>query len=260
MKFRVLAVPFAVLMVVQNATAQQRNFVACPFVRDTRTVPCFLAEYEGETYYLAVQQDISADQYPPQLLHEVLVEGTITPGPRVCGGIPLSPVKLSVLPEVNPACNTILPAEPGIEAPPTRRPAGPSTRQAPVIPTAPPAAPERPAPPFTEREWKVLYDFDSAFLYSRDTRAVNQAADYAVAAKAKRIDIVARRGATLLSNGKTLVESEAIAAQRAERVAALLRGLGADPVSLKVQVVSASPQPNGKTDPESRVVSIHVSP
>jgi hypothetical protein len=258
MKLRGLAVLIAMLLVMQTAAAQQLNFVACPIVRDTRTVPCFIAEYEGETYYLAVQQDISADQYPPQLLHDVLVEGTLEKGPRVCGGIPLKPVKLSVLPEVNAACNTILPAEPGIEAPPTRRPAGPSTRQ--PAATAAPAAPVRLTPPFGEREWKVLYDFDSAFLFSRDTRTVNQAADYAIAAKAKRIEVVARRGATLLSNGKVLVEGEAIAAQRAERVVTLLKGLGADPASVNVRVVSAPPQPDGRTDPESRIVSIRVSP
>src|SRR6476619_8475290 len=159
----------AVFLLPVALAAQQRNFVTCPVVRDTPTVPCFLADYEGETYYLVVQQDISADQYPPQLLHEVLVEGTIEKGPRVCGGIPLKPVKLSVLPEVNQACNTILPAEPGIDAPPTRRPAGPSTRQPGAAPAAPPAPPARPAPPFSEREWKILYDFDSAFLFSRDT-------------------------------------------------------------------------------------------
>jgi outer membrane protein OmpA-like peptidoglycan-associated protein len=260
MKLRLPALLLALLIVVQSAAAQQLNFVACPVVRDTRTVPCFLADYNGETYYLAVQQDISADQYPPQLLHEVLVEGTVEKGPRVCGGIPLKPLKLSVLPEVNQACNTILPAEPGIEAPPTRRPAGPSTRQPGAAAAAPPAAPVRPTPPFVEREWKVLYDFDSAFLFSRDTRTVNQAADYAIAAKAKRIEIVANRGATLLSNGKVLVEGEAIAAQRAERVVTLLKGLGAEPASVKIQVVSVPPTPDGKTDPENRVVSIRVSP
>jgi hypothetical protein len=258
MKLTVVTVLLVALLIAQSAAAQQINFVTCPVVRDTRTVPCFLAEYQGETYYLAVQQDISADQYPPQLLHDVLVEGTIDAGPRVCGGIPLKPVKLSVMPEVNPACNTILPAEPGIDAPPTRRPAGPSTRQA--TPAAAPAPPARPTPPFGEREWKILYDFDSAFLFSRDTRTVNLAADYAIAAKAKHIEIVARRGATLLSSGKVLVEGEAIAAQRAERVMALLKGLGADPASVNVRVVSAAPQPDGKTDPENRVVSIRVSP
>ena len=115
-----------------------------------------------------------------------------------------------------------------------------------------PAAPVRPAPPFVKRQWKVLYDFDSAFLFSRDTRLVSQAAEYAVASKAKRIEIVAQRGTTLLSNGKVLVEGEAIAARRADRVVALLKGLGADPTSVNVRVVSAPPQPNGKTDPESR--------
>jgi hypothetical protein len=258
MKLTVVTVLLVVLIVAQNAAAQQISFVTCPVVRDTRTVPCFLAEYQGETYYLAVQQDISADQYPPQLLHDVLVEGTIDAGPRVCGGIPLKPVKLSVMPEVNPACNTILPAEPGIEAPPTRRPAGPSTRQ--PAAAAAPAAPVRPVPPFDEREWKILYDFDSFFLFSRDTRTVNQAADYAIASKAKHIEIVAHRGATLLSNGKVLVEGEAVATQRADHVVTLLKGLGADPASVNVRVASAPPQPDGKTDPESRVVSIRVSP
>jgi outer membrane protein OmpA-like peptidoglycan-associated protein len=238
--------------------AQQRNFVTCPVVRDTKTVPCFLAEYDGETYFLAVQQDIQAEIYPPQLLHEVLVEGTVAAGPRVCGGIPLKPVKLSVLPEVNPACNTILPAEPDIEAPPTRRPAGPSTRQAPVT-TAPPA-PQKPAPPFTQREWKILFDFDSSFLFSRDTRAVNQAADFAIAAKAKSVEITAQRGATLLSNGKILSENPTVSADRAEKVAALLRGLGTDAASLKIHIVSGVPETNGVSDSENRMVSIQVTP
>ena len=63
-----------VLALVPATFAQQRNFIACPIVRDTKTVPCFLAEYGGETYYLTIQQDIQAELYPPQLLHQVLVE------------------------------------------------------------------------------------------------------------------------------------------------------------------------------------------
>src|SRR5262245_37638299 len=93
------------------ASAQQKNFLACPIVQDTKTVPCFLAEYEGETYYLGIQQDITAAFHPPQLKHEVLVEGTVKPGPRVCGGIPLEPLSISVIKEVNLACNTLLPAD-----------------------------------------------------------------------------------------------------------------------------------------------------
>jgi len=115
------------------ALGQQRNFVSCPIVRDTKTVPCFLAEYEGETYYLGIQQDITSDFHPPQLKHEVLVEGRVAPGPRVCGGIPLQPVSISTLKEVNLACSTLLPAEPGLDAPPAPRGPGPSSRRAEAV-------------------------------------------------------------------------------------------------------------------------------
>jgi len=255
----------AALALLPIAFAQQRSFVACPIVRDTKTVPCFLAESEGQTYFLAIQQDIQADLYPPQLLHEVLVEGTVAPGPPVCGGIPLKPVKLSVLPELNLACNMILPAEPGIEAPPTRRPAGPSTKQAPVIPAgAPPAArpapPQRSAGPFTRRDFQITYDFDSAFLFSRDTRVVSQAAAYATAAQAKTVEVTAHRAASLLSNGRVLTENEAIAAQRAERVVDILRGLGTNPASIQVHIVPEVVKPDGVTDPEKRLLTIRVTP
>lgn len=260
MKARILAI----LALATTASAQQRSFVTCPIVRDTKTVPCFLAQYEGETYYLTIQQDIQAELYPPQLLHQVLVEGTVVPGPTICGGIPLKPVKLSVLPELDLSCNTILPAEPGIEAPPTRRPAGPSTRQAPVIPggVPPPAKPkpERATGPFTERDFEITYDFDSAFLFSRDTRVVSQAATYASTASAKAVEITAHRAASLLSNGRILTENEAIAAKRAEGVADILRGLGTNPASIKVRIVTEVAKPDGITDPQHRLLTIHVAP
>ncbi|MEO5926251.1 MAG: hypothetical protein ABIR70_20690 [Bryobacteraceae bacterium] len=253
------------LALVPTAFAQQKSFVTCPIVRDTKTVPCFMAEYEGETYYLVIQQDIQAEVYPPQLLHEVLVEGTVAPGPRICGGIPLKPVKLSVLPELNLACNTILPAEPSIEAPPTRRPAGPSTKQAPVIPVgAPPVAgpkpPQRPTGPFTEREFEITFDFDNAFLFSRDTRVVSQVATYAEAANAKKVEVTAHRAASLLSNGRVITENEAIAGQRAERVVDILRSLGTNPASIQVRIVPEVTKPDGVTDPQKRLVTIRVTP
>ena len=91
--------------------ANRRNFVACPIVRDTKTLPCWLAEYEGELYFLGLQGSSASEFYPPQLNHEVVVEGTVTDEPRICGGIPLKPVKISVLPELNRGCNTLLTAE-----------------------------------------------------------------------------------------------------------------------------------------------------
>ena len=113
----------------------------------------------------------------------MLVEGAVVAGPRVCGGIPLKPLHVSVLPELNRACNTILPAEPGIDAPPAKRPAGPSTRQAPVSTAAVP--PKKPEPPFVEREFTIQYDFDSDFLFARNTRQLTDIAEYARVSKAQ---------------------------------------------------------------------------
>ena len=76
----------------ESAPSTRRSFVACPIVRDTKTQPCWLAEYEGELYYLGQQGGVANDFYPPQLGHEALVEGTVGEG-RVCGGIPLQPVR-----------------------------------------------------------------------------------------------------------------------------------------------------------------------
>src|SRR5262245_22448531 len=101
----------------QQPPADRRNFLACPIVRDTKTVPCWLAEMDGELYFLGIQEDTGAAWYPPQLGHKVLVEGTVSSEPRVCGGIVLKPLVTSVMPEIEASCNTLLPAEEGVEAP-----------------------------------------------------------------------------------------------------------------------------------------------
>ena len=41
MTFKLL---LSVFLLPVTLAAQQRNFVTCPVVRDTKTVPCFLAE------------------------------------------------------------------------------------------------------------------------------------------------------------------------------------------------------------------------
>lgn len=247
---------FVALAMALPALAQHLTFVACPVVRDTKTVPCFLAEYQGETYFLGIQQDITADFYPPQLLHEALVEGTVASGPRVCGGIPLKPLHVSVMPELNRACNTILPAEPGIDAPPSKRPAGPSTRQAPVSTVA--VAAKKPEPPFVEREFVIQYDFDSDFLFARNTRQLTDIAEYARFSKAPKVEVTGYRGSTQLSNGQILIEKSDVARLRAERVAEVLKGLGA-PAS-QVQWISEPAAANGETDYQSRRVAVRVVP
>src|SRR5581483_5797235 len=113
------------------APEARRNFLACPIVQDTPTVPCWLAEYHGELYFLGIQTD-SAGWSPPYLGHRVLVEGALAGGPRICGGIPLTskypaspipsgkangrplpnPPVVSVMRELDSSCNELRAADP----------------------------------------------------------------------------------------------------------------------------------------------------
>ena len=239
------------LVLCALAAAQQRSFVACPIVRVTKTVPCFLAEYDGELYYLGIQQDITNDFHPPQLKHEVLVEGTIAAGPRVCGGIPLKPVATSVMKEVNLACNMLLPQEPGIDAPPAPRGAGPSSRR-------PQAAPA-PRESFTgAHEFTLLYEFNDDRPDFAATQALNDSVAYAKRITAKSVKVKGYRATTLLSNGERLVEKTGLAEKRAQATATLLRGVGVSDVIAEWESEAAAA--DGKTDPSRRRVTILVSP
>jgi hypothetical protein len=222
--------------------AQNLSFVACPVVRDTKTVPCWLAEYNGETYYLGNQGGVAQDFYPPQLNHEVLVEGVIVEGPRVCGGVPLRPVKTSVLLEINRACNTILPVEDGIDAP--ERP--PSREPVSWIRSAGPA------------DVTIFFDFDNDFLSLHTTTAVQRIAERFKQAGASSIEVTAFRGASKLSNGSVMVEQQMIAAARAAKVREILMGLGIPQASLLVSVISERALADGVNDPWSRKVTLSV--
>lgn len=234
---------------------QQRNFVSCPIVRDTKTVPCFLAEYEGETYYLGIQQDITSDFHPPQLKHEVLVEGRVAAGPRVCGGIPLQPVSISVLKEVNLACNTLLPPEPGMDAPPASRGPGPSSRRS----EGGSESGRTPRDPLTGRqEFTVLYAFNDDYLEYAANQVVTEAAAYAKRIGASSVKVSGYRATTLLSNGDRLVEKAGLAEKRAQNITTLLRGLG---LSQLMTEWSKEAEPgDGMTDPSRRRVTIVVTP
>jgi outer membrane protein OmpA-like peptidoglycan-associated protein len=233
------------------ALGQQRNFVSCPIVRDTKTVPCFLAEYGGELYYLGIQQDITSDFHPPQLKHEVLVEGRVVTGPRVCGGIPLQSLSISVLKEVNLACNTLLPAEPEIEAPAAPRGPGPASSHR--------AEGDSTREPLTGRhEFTILYAFNDDYLEYAANQVVTQAAAYARRIGASNVKVSGYRATTLLSNGDRLVEKNGLAEKRAQNIATLLRGLGVPGVTVGWKN-DAEPA-DGQTDPSRRRVTILVSP
>jgi outer membrane protein OmpA-like peptidoglycan-associated protein len=246
-----LRVGIALMVLVAAALGQQRSFVSCPIVRDTSTVPCFLAEYEGEVYYLGIQQDITNSFHPPQLKHEVLVEGTVAAGPRVCGGIPLHPVAISVVKEVNLGCNTLLPAEPGIDAPAALRGPGPASRPLQLT--------SAPHEPLTGRqEFTVLYSFNDDYLEFGGGRVVNEAASYAKQAGASNVKVTGYCASSLLSSGQRLTEKAGLAEKRAQNVATLLRGLGV--ASVAVDWKSEAEPGDGKSDPSRRRVSILVTP
>jgi outer membrane protein OmpA-like peptidoglycan-associated protein len=233
------------------AVAQERSFIACPIVRDTKTVPCFLAEYQGELYYLGIQQDITAAFHPPQLKHEVLVEGRVSEGPRVCGGIPLSPLSISVLKEVNLACSTLLPAEPGIEAPPADRGAGPASHPLVLASAAPETLTGR-------QEFTVLYAFNDDFVDFAAIAAVRRAAGYAVKIGASTVKVTGYRATTLLSNGERLVEKVGLAEKRAQDIATLLQGSGV--TGVRADWKKEAEPGDGRTDSSRRRVTIAVIP
>jgi len=251
-----LAALSAASLAAEEPTAR-RNFVACPIVRDTASVPCWLAEYQGELYFLTLQTDVSSPVTPPWLGHRVLVEGTAAPNrPRICGGIVLEPVVLSVLPELDAACNTaVLPAEDRYNLtfePP--RPPGPSAGRLAFAGAAAPPRPAEPPPAFTLR-----YDFDGLIVF-RHAGELTSILDSAKARNARVVAITGNRGGVLLSDGTTLVEKPTMARRRAEQVAELLRGAGLTNVEYRVRWHDEAGAADGDDDAALRLVTVELDP
>jgi hypothetical protein len=244
---------------VANAAAppaDHRNFVACPMVRDTSSVPCWLAEYEGETYFLTIQTDVSAPVNPPWLGHKVLVEGTVTDEPRICGGIVLKPVALSVMQELDGSCNTMLPAEERYNLPfEPPRPPGPSKgRLAFGDPVTKPRSDEAAA----SRSFELRYEFDSLVMF-RHAQPLQQILEHAKQSGATKVRITGYRAATLLSNGKLMQEDKEMGRRRAEQVADLLRGAGLTDLQYDVKWQDETKRAKGVDDAALRRVQVVVS-
>ena len=226
-----------------SSSPARRNFVACPIVRDTKTQPCWLAEYEGELYYLGQQGGVANDFYPPQLGHLALVEGAVGQG-RVCGGIPLQPVKVSVLRELTPACRAMLPAEDGIEAPP------------------PIPAPRGPAPSWVKVDGPgdvtLYFDFDNDFFSLHVTVALTDLAKHVAQLKESRVEVTGFRAATRLTNGQVMTERDGMGSIRARKVADTLTGLGVPARVITVNAPTQAQPADGVNDPWNRRVEIRV--
>lgn len=255
--YRKIAALVCASLAAHSAQAAQGSplpFVACPIVQDTPSVPCWIATYQGETYYLGIQSDVSAPFNPPSLGHKVLVEGSVKEDtPRICGGLVVDPVTVSVMPELSPECDELRQVDPRYVLPfEPPRPPGPSTGQLAFTYPDPPPPPQ---PPYKPMTFTVPYEFEGMVNF-KTPRVLTPALDYARLIKARRIEIVGYRGQTTLSDGTALTEHDGIARARAEEIASMLRGAGLDQAQY---VINADEHP-AVGGPEERRTVITVMP
>jgi hypothetical protein len=245
------------LVVAGPKPGERLSFVSCPIVRDTRSVPCWLSEYAGELYYLTIQSDVSAEVQPPMLGHQVLVEGVVSDAPRICGGVVLSSVRLSVMPERDANCNTMLPADDRYKVDFNPRPPGPSGGRLAFAPD--PSAAKTPPPKYEGPQTiDIYFDFDKGVSFRHPADLVS-VLERARSIGAKRGTVTGVRGAHRLSDGTLLQESSGIAQRRADEVAHLLEGAGLS-VPLAIRAADGESEADGIDDWRSRRVTVVLEP
>lgn len=238
-----------------QAAGETVRFISCPIYRDVdagRKSGCWLAD-ERES---GRRFDIGNAPTKPDWNHEVLVEGKVSSAPDACGGVVLEPVRVSVLPG---ACTRqMMPAES-------------FKGRAFVLPerNVRPVAVPRPAPqpPFTERSFFLLYDFNRDFLvYQLDDYLLDQAVTYIRGVRPKRIVVTGFAATTPASvSGRKIAEDAAVAKSRAQSVTEALVRMGVDPkiVETKWQgaaAPAAAPGADGLVEASRRRVEIRVFP
>lgn len=230
----------ASLGVSSAQAATELAFVSCPILRDTASVPCWLTEYKGQLYFLTIQTDVTAPVLPPELRRKVLVEGTVSDEPEICGGKVLKPVRLSVMLERSDECRTMLPAEERYNLtfePP--RPPGPSKGRlsyATPVDLAPKA--ELLQEPYQPRTFELRYEFDQAVAPAYGVfsgLALMKPLEYGTRIKARKVTITGYRAGVRLTDGTRLVEREGLAEIRAKQAAEMLRGAGLSSAEYEVK-------------------------
>lgn len=232
---------------VATAGDEHVSFVTCPIFRDA-TRACWLAEYQGELYYLGRFGMGPA----PQLLHKVLVEGTVADEPRSCGGIVLEPVYISTLAEIDYSCNTVLPDNGDRPSEPTLMDMPPDRlsqigQELPV-----------PQPPYVDRKYVLDFEFNNTFLHQLMQREVETAAKYAIAGGASRITVTGYAASSKLDTGEILTERDTIAEERARLVGKALTALGVEDRIVKVAWEPTPIPGTGVRDAYNRKVIISV--
>lgn len=234
--------------------AEQQRFVTCPVYRDSdagKKSGCWLADERdsGQRF------DVSLAPTKPDWNRAILVEGMVASRQEnVCGGVVLDPVRVSVLDM--PCTRAMLPAEtyPGrVFKLPVRN----------VRPLLEPRQP--PARPFRSRTFHLLFDFGSAFIvYQLDDYLLDGAISTIRAVDPRRVIVTGHAATTPARvSGVELVESEALARERAEHVGEALRRLGVPDARLAVRWSAGSDTvaaegADGLSEPTRRRVDIEV--
>lgn len=259
-----LLLALSVSAVSTPARAQSLSFLACPVAQDLgpqRDI-CFFAVRDGVRYGLSGP----ADWGNPQLGHQVLVEAEIADRPRECGGVPIDG-RVSVMPELSPECDEIIPATPEFLAEdlPARLRLSEADR---AMIEADPATSLRivrlPALPVPEvalgRTETVYFPFESDRASGPDAMIMIELARLAKATPEAQVAIRAYQGATLLDIGQVLTERTGMARKRGEKIADILAGLGVPEDAIAVEIIAAVPAPDGDRDWKHRKVELQVSP
>jgi outer membrane protein OmpA-like peptidoglycan-associated protein len=248
------------------------SFVACPIARDTGpdTDLCFFAEYDGEPYALVNPPDWGN----PQLKHRVLVEARVADGAPICGATLLN-ARISVLPEIDPSCDTLLPFDGSVRGNPggifnqgtpeqraaalelaSRVEADPALSLEPVMRES---SYPLPVPPFEAESLAIYYPFESDRATDADMLQLLRLKDIALAVPA-RVEVTGHRGASRLTNGTTMIERSEMARKRAEKITGILRGLGVDAEQVETAWIDAPGGNTGRDDWRSRRVDLRIVP
>jgi hypothetical protein len=246
------------VIAAQPQAGERISFVSCPIVRDTRTVPCWLSEYDGDTFYLTIQSDVSATVQPPMLGHQVLVEGIVSDAPPICGGIVLEPVRLSVMPELDANCDTLLPADDRFTIDFNPRPPGPSAGRLAFAPDPGARAAAPPPPPEGPQSVDMYFDFDKGVSF-RHPGELSSILNLANRLPARKVTITGVRGAHRLSDGTLLRESANVGQRRAEEIAGLLQGAGLS-VATEIDWIDGEDEADGIEDWRTRRVTVALTP
>jgi hypothetical protein len=262
------ALSVALISLIATSTAAEAadrrvSFVSCPIMRDTRTVPCWLADNGGKRYFLVVQVDSNVEVSPPSLGHRTLVEGTET-DEQYCGGTVLKDLKVSILPDRDPACNEVLPATDAYVVENPVRGTGPREklevlRAKGLRSDRPRPVRQPPTPPYKAQEFTIQYHFDWQLAANKQDMLGN-AIEYARAINASRVIIRGYRATTPLSNGTTLEEKPFVARRRAQVLAETFVKVRFPEDRIKTQWVDEPLRGDGTQDWALRKATILVEP